>query len=110
MFCERSLAIFKSLDLQPLKASMGIAGNDPVVLWMPVFPGRSKCELRSVSCAPHTLVVRLWRCSSHMETDCRGGEGMNIVLGFECSALVKGGVQCSHVAGGSLLFSNSVFH
>lgn len=30
MFCARSLAIFKSLDLQPLKASMGIAGNHPV--------------------------------------------------------------------------------
>lgn len=30
--CERSLAIFKSLDLQPLKASMGLAGNNPVFL------------------------------------------------------------------------------
>lgn len=30
VFCARSLAIFKSLDLEPLKASMGIAGNHPV--------------------------------------------------------------------------------
>jgi len=51
---------------------MGIAGNDPVVLWMPVFPGRLKPELRSIACAPHTLVVRLWWCSSHTETDFRG--------------------------------------
>lgn len=76
MFCERSLAIFKSLDLKPLKASMGIAGNNPVVLWMPVFPGRSKPEFRSIACAHHTLVIRLWWWyGSHGETDVRG-EGM----------------------------------
>lgn len=58
VFCERSLAIFKSLDLKPLKASMGLAGNNPVFLCLDaVFPGRSKPELRSIARAHHSLVI-----------------------------------------------------
>lgn len=92
VFCERSLAIFKSLDLKPLKASMGVAGNNPVTPdWMPVFRGRSKPEnFRSTVCAHHTLVDRLW-CSDPVETDCRG-EGM-VGAGFEFRALIKVGCR-----------------
>ena len=68
VFCERSLAIFKSLDLKPLKASMGVAGNNPVIPdWMPVFPGRSKPEsfaALSVLTAPLLTgcgAVTLWK-------------------------------------------------
>lgn len=92
VFCERSLAIFTSLDLKPLKASMGVTGNNPVTPdWMPVFPGRSKPEnFRSTVCAHHTLVDRLW-CSDPVETDCRG-EGM-VGAGFEFRALIKVGCR-----------------
>lgn len=83
VFCARSLALFKSLDLKPLKASMGIAGNHPdfpldaSASWQ--TPGR---ELRGTARAHRPLVGRLW-CRGPVETDCRGAAWLGLGLNLE---------------------------
>lgn len=91
VFCARSLAIFKSLDLEPLKASMGIAGNHPV------FPSDASASWQTqaerfaaLPCSPPPA-GRLWCRGLVWPADCTGGGVVG--AGFEFSALIKVGCR-----------------